>query len=164
MSTLIYRYNSNNIDFTSTENSTVLMVDASTNYVVKILQVSPANRVEMAKSARDSRIAWNFPTTWSGAPVDIVSVDTLYNFFIVESINENLFYNTIVSSNRTFIDINGNPVTIPGETIKYLKTLGEVSTAVTAAGLTLFDLELPKLYAGYAEPDNALFVTPAMPA
>ena len=164
MSTLNYRYNSTNIDFTSIENSTVLMVDATTNYVVKTLQVSPINRVEMVKLSRDSRVAWNFSATWSGLPVDIVSVDTLYNFFIVESINQDLFYNSIVLSSRTSTDINGNPVTIPGETIKYLKTLGEVSTAVITAGLTVFDLELPKLYAGYAEPDNALFVTPAMPA
>jgi hypothetical protein len=164
MSTLNYRYNSTNIDFTSIENSTVLMVDAFTNYVVKTLQVSPINRVEMVKLSRDSRVAWNFSAAWSGLPVDIVSVDTLYNFFIVESTNQDLFYNSIILPDRNSVDSNGDPITIPGETIKYLKTLGEVSTAVTAAGLTLFDLELPKLYAGYAEPNNPLFVEPAMPA
>jgi hypothetical protein len=164
MSTLIYRYNNNNIDFSSIENKTVLMVDVTTYKVYKIFQVDPNNRVEMAKSARDSRVAWNFPADWSGLPVDIVSIDTLYNFFVVESIDENLFYNNYTLPSTSTLDSDGNSITIPGQVIKSLKTLGEVSTAVTAAGLTLFDLELPKLYAGYAEPNNPLFVEPAMPA
>jgi hypothetical protein len=164
MSTLIYRYNNNNIDFSSIENKTVLMVDVTTYKVYKIFQVDPNNRVEMAKSARDSRVAWNFPADWSGLPVDIVSIDTLYNFFVVESIDENLFYNNYTLPSTSTLDSDGNSITIPGQVINSLKTLGEVSTAVIAAGLTLFDLELPKLYAGYAEPNNPLFVEPAMPA
>jgi hypothetical protein len=164
MATLIYRYNNNNIDFSSIENKTVLMVDVTTYKVYKIFQVDPNNRVEMAKSARDSRVAWNFPADWSGLPVDIVSIDTLYNFFVVESINENLFYNNYTLPSTSTLDSDGNSITIPGQVIKSLKTLVEISTAVTAAGLTLFDLELPKLYAGYAEPNNPLFVEPAMPA
>jgi hypothetical protein len=164
MATLIYRYNNNNIDFSLIENKTVLMVDVTTYKVYKILQVGPNNRVEMAKSARDSRVAWNFSTDWSGLPVDIVSIDTLYNFFVVESIDENLFYNNYTLPSTSTLNSEGNSITIPGQVIKSLKTLGEISTAVAAAGLALFDLELPKLYAGYAEPSNPLFVEPAMPA
>jgi hypothetical protein len=152
MSNIKYKYNNDFVDFTSNENKTVLVVDVQTQQVLEILTVNPINRLKMIDLVRNSRVTWNYPSIWSGLPVDSISIDTLYQFYIVESTDENLFFNIIVNN-----VLNSNNILYP-------KTLGEVSTAVIAAGLTLFDLELPKLYAGYAEPNNPLFVEPAMPA
>ena len=156
------------IDFLSEENKTLLITDKDQTVILDAFQVTPDNKYKFLDWVQKSQITWNFLSSWSGNPMDIIVTEEVYKFGVLESVNNDLWLNfTILPGvplpDITITDISGNPIVIPGgETpeniITSYKTFSEMYAEATLQGVFFGEIALPELYVGAAIPGGDLFV------
>jgi hypothetical protein len=156
------------VDFLSTENKNILVLDKDQTVILDVFQVSPENKYKFFEWIQKSKIRWIYPASWSGYPSDTVLTEDVYKFGIVESLNEDIYRNTNIIPGFTLPDSyivnqDGNVISIPGETIpstdiKTIKTFAEMYAEATLQGVFFGEIYLPEYYVGLASPGGDLFV------
>jgi hypothetical protein len=156
------------IDFLTEENKTLLVLDKDQTKIIDAFQIKPDNKYKFFDWIQKSRITWNFPASWSGNPFDLVALEEVYKFGVLESVNSNLWLNIttfpdITFPNNTIVDNEGNTIVIPGGgipstiTTSY-KTFAEMYAEATLQGVFFGETYLPEFYVGYGAPGGDLFV------
>lgn len=156
------------IDFLTEENKSLIVTDKDRTVILDVLPIKPENKYKFFDWIQKSRITWNFPASWSGNPSDLVRLEEIYTFGVLESTNSSLWLNTNTDVTIDFPDITytngeGETVTISGAEIPQkntvtTKTFAEMYAEATLQGVFFGEVYLPELYVGYASPGSNLFV------